>query len=186
MKLKLSAQILSVIAMTLASVGTITQPSYGQTAKFFCGMSRGVPATFVTTYRGYIPIIKWVDTSFGKRWTPHARCEAISRRFNYFYKKGTLRYIRAGSLNRQPVLCVANFKGGPCLRNGVLVTLKRGTNPHRVLYRLTTKPASAGGRTLELENPISNSRGATYLDVIKLMGDDGIRDNNCKGPVWEC
>jgi hypothetical protein len=185
MKLKLSAQILSVIAMTLASTAAITQPSYGQANKFFCGMSKGVPATFVTTTRGNIPIIQWIN-GFGDRWTPHSRCEAISERFNSFYQNGTLKYIRAGSLNEQPVLCVANNRGGPCLTNGVLVTLKKGTNPHSILYNLLNKSASAGGRTVELSNPISTVNGNTYLDVTKLIGDNPTGDDTkCSGPVWE-
>jgi hypothetical protein len=185
MKLKLSAQILSVAAIAITSTSAISQPSYGQTQKFFCGMSRGVPATFVTTARGQIPIIKWTN-GFGDRWTPHNRCEAISDRFNSFYQNGTLKYIRAGSLNTQPVLCVANYRGGPCLKDGVLVTLKQGTNPHSVLYNLLNKSASAGGRVVELSNPISTVRGNTYLDMEKLIGEKPTGNaKQCQGPVWE-
>ncbi|MDJ0615932.1 MAG: COP23 domain-containing protein [Calothrix sp. MO_192.B10] len=187
MKIKLSAQILSMMAVTLATTATFNQPSYGQTAKFFCSISKGIPSTFVTTSRGNIPIIQWKH-GFGDRWTPGKRCGTVTRRFNYFYDNGTLRYIRAGILNNQPVLCVASYRKGSCLKNGVLVTLKKGTNPHSVLHRLLNKSATAGGRTVELENPISYTGGATYLDVTKLIGnEETTRDNKiCKGAAWEC
>lgn len=186
MKIHLPTQILSVIALTLTPTAAITQPSHGQATKFFCGMSRGMPATFVTTSRGNIPVITWKH-SFGDRWTPHNRCASITERFNYFYQNGTLKYIRAGILRNHPVLCVASYKGGDCLKNGVLITLKRGINAHSVLHRLMHRSRYAGGRTIELANPISHHRGASYLDMKKLIGEDTSRDNKeCKGPVWQC
>ena len=112
----------------------------------------------------------------------------MSHRFNLFYRNGNLRYIRAGHIKAQPSLCVASYKGGSCVKGGVLVTLKRGTNPHRVLYGLLNKNASAGGRIVELSNTVSTANGSTYLDMTKLMEDNNAVDDKkqCQGPVWDC
>ncbi|RUR85142.1 COP23 domain-containing protein [Chlorogloeopsis fritschii PCC 9212] len=191
MKFSLFAKSLSVAAFTLSSTAINLQPSYAQRAKFFCGMSRGNPATIVNTSRGNKPIISWVDTAFPPPWTPGERCEAISDRFNRFYQNGTLKFIRAGEYKRQPVLCVASYNGGPCLPNGVLVTLKPGTDPQLILNRLLYKPIGGGGRIIELKddnnNVISNVRDASYLDVQKLIGEESESVSCPSGlPVWEC
>jgi hypothetical protein len=191
MKFNLFVQTLSVTALTLSSTAINVQSSYAQSAKFFCGMSRGNPATIVNTNRGNKPIISWIDTAFPAPWTPWQRCEAISDRFNRFYQNGTLKFIRAGEYKRQPVLCVASYSGGPCLPNGVLITLKPGTDPQLTLDRLLYKPTGGGGRIIELKddnnNVISNVRNASYLDVQKLI-DGGSESVQCPSgrPVWEC
>ncbi|WP_414586413.1 COP23 domain-containing protein [Scytonema sp. PCC 10023] len=191
MKFTLFVQVLSAIAITLSSTAINVQPSYAQTSKFFCGMSRGNPATLVNTDRGNKPIISWVDMAFPPPWTPWQRCEAISERFNRFYENGTLKFIRAGELKRQPVLCVASYSGGPCLPDGVLVTLKPGTNPQLILYRLLNKSVAGGGRMIELtdnnNNVISNVDNASYLDVQKLIGEEKELGQCPSGqPIWEC
>ena len=191
MKFSLFVQTLSVISLTLSSTAINVQPSYAQKAKFFCGMSRGNPATIVSTNRGNKPIISWIDTAFPAPWTPGQRCEVISDRFNRFYKNGTLKFIRAGEYKRQPVLCVASYSGGPCLPDGVLLTLKPGTDPQLILNRLLYKPTGSGGRIIELKdnnnNVISNVGDASYLDVHKLIDEERVSEE-CPSevPVWEC
>lgn len=190
-KPSLFIQTLSVISLTLSSTAINVQPSYGQKAKFFCGMSRGNPATIVNTNRGNKPIISWIDAAFPPPWTPGQRCEVISDRFNRFYKNGTLKFIRAGEHKHQPVLCVASYSGGPCLPDGILMTLKSGTDPQLILNRLLYKPTGSGGRIIELadnySNVISNTGGASYLDVQKLI-EGGSEAGECPSelPVWEC
>ncbi|RAM51976.1 MAG: hypothetical protein C6Y22_08635 [Hapalosiphonaceae cyanobacterium JJU2] len=192
MKFSLFAQVLSAIAITLSSTAINVQPSSAQRTKFFCGMSRGNPATIVNTDKGNKPIISWVDTAFPPPWTPWQRCEAISDRFNRFYENGTLKFIRAGELKRQPVLCVASYSGGPCLPDGVLVTLKPGTNPQLILSRLLNKSAGSSGRIIELtdnnnNNMISNVDNASYLDVNKLIDEENkLGECSSEQPMWEC
>ncbi len=192
MKLSLFIQVLSVIAIALSSTAINVQPSYAQKEKFFCGMSRGNPATIVNTNRGNKPIISWVYTAFPPPWTPQQRCEEISERFNRFYQNGTLKFIRAGEFGRQPVLCVASYSGGSCLPDGVLVTFKPGTNAQLILYRLLNKSVGGGGKIIELtdnksNNVISNVGKASYLDVQKLIGE-GSESEKCPSgvPMWEC
>jgi hypothetical protein len=111
MKISVYPQIMSIIALTISATATITQPSYAQNdAKFFCGISTGVPVTFVRTPRGDKPIVRWIDKAFSPPWNPEERCVEISERFQQFYNNGTLKYLRTGIYNRQNVLCTATFK----------------------------------------------------------------------------
>lgn len=192
MKINLLTQILSIIAFTLSYGATFTQPSSAQSKKFFCGMSRGVPATLVRTSRGNLPIIRWVDAAFPPPWTPEQRCEEISARFQRFYDNGTLNFLRAGKHRRQPVLCVASEKGGSCLRDGVLVTLKPDRNPQETLqilldYRGGSSPA--GILELSGSTVVSSVNNAAYLDVKKFIAEaEGSGSATCPAgrPAWEC
>jgi Circadian oscillating protein COP23 len=199
MKRGLFAQILSLIVVTLSSTISSSQPSYAQSQnqKFFCGMSKGVPTTLVRTSRGTtIPVIRWVDTSFPPPWTPEQRCEEISTRFQQFYEKGTLNFLRASKFRGQPVLCVASYRGGDCLPNGVLVTLKPGSDPQQTLARLNDYRGRAGGEAILLDGRHSDSeifvhnRDGAYLDIQKLMeeAETSNAGSSCKPgqPAWEC
>ncbi|MFN6559075.1 MAG: COP23 domain-containing protein [Nostoc sp. ChiSLP01] len=170
---------LGIVAIALGSTATLVQPGYTQSNKFFCGISMGVPATILRTSTGPIPVIRWVDDSFRPPWTPEQRCEEISARFERFYNDKKLNFIRTGKISNQPVLCVASYKGGPCLPNGVLVTLKVGTDAPLTLKRLF---ARQDNRVVNLQGVSGDSRpsrdslfsyhqGAGYVDVGKLIGE---------------
>ncbi len=185
------------IAFTISSAATLIQPSYAQqNQKFFCGISEGVPATFVYTTRGDIPMIRWVDAGFAPPWTPERRCEAISERFRRFYNNGTLNFLRAGKSERQPVLCVASEKGGPCLPNGVLLTLKHGQNPQEILQQLLNNRGGVSPGFIELSGNnskavIYSEKDAAYLDVQKLLSEmegTGATRTSCPPgqPLWKC
>lgn len=193
MKLGVFLQIPLAVVLGLVVSTTWGQASQAQTnSKFYCGMSRGVPATLVRTPRGNKPMIRWVDGAFPPPWTPEKRCEEISSRFQRFFDNGTLNYLRAGRLNNQSVLCVASAKGGPCLPNGVLVTLKSDRNPRDILQQLLDNRAgSSGDGTIQLSGgsrnsavSVSDDREAAYLDVNKIIGTG----ESCPAgkPVWEC
>ena len=195
MKLGLSARILSVIALAVASNATFTQLSNAQSnqnSKFVCGMSRGVPATLVRTSRGNIPIIRWVDTAFPQPWTPERRCEEISSRFQRFYDNGTLDYLRAGKVSNQSVLCVAGERGGSCLPGGILVTLKPGTSPQETLDRIMDYRGRSSGGIIELSGAglVSLKNDAAYLDMKKMIAqmDGSGTSTTCPTgrPVWKC
>lgn len=195
MKLGFFAHILSIIAIALGSTATLIQPGYTQSSKFYCGMSGGVPATLVRTSRGNIPVIRWVDNTFPPPWTPQQRCEEISARFQYFYNHEKLNFLRAGKLNKQPVLCVASYKGGSCLPNGVLVTLKGDADAQLTLQRLLDRQGLGGGRAIDLRGGDSKElfsyyEEAAYLDVGKFLSqvESSGTGESCPGgkPAWEC
>ena len=177
MKLGAFCKILSVTAIALTVVGTISEPGNAQINKFYCGVSRGVPATLVRTPRGNKPMIRWVDSAFPPPWTPIRRCEDISARFQRFFSNGTLNFLRAGKFNGQPVLCVAGYKGGPCLPSGVLVTLKSNANPRQVMQKLLDNRAGSSSDGAILLNEGNKSLeyltidGADYFDIQKIIDE---------------
>jgi hypothetical protein len=160
----------------LITVFSFAESSHAQTPKFFCGMGidgKG-PATFVNTFRyGNLELIRWQDAAFGSYYTPQKRCEDVSARFQKFYEKGLLEYIRTATFKGQPVLCVATDKGGACLPNGLLITLKRGTDPKVILEQIKDSQALTTGKPIYLsENDvISVVHGETYLDITILSGE---------------
>jgi len=176
---QLLTQALVGFAFAIGATVTFSQPSHARDPdKFFCGMSNGQPTTIARTSRGNTPIIRWVDDSFPPPWTPARRCEEISARFQRFYRNGLLNYIKAGWSNRQPVLCVAAYKGGACLSNGVLVTLKSGSNPQQVLARLQDRRALASGRTIQLSSDLfSTVDGEMYFNIGGFLTEDDQDDN---------
>jgi hypothetical protein len=182
-------QIISVIFLTISAGASVAQPSQAQdSVKFLCGVSRGVPVTFVRTPRGDKPIIRWVDKAFSPPWNPEERCTQISERFQQFYNNGTLRYLRTGIYNRQNVLCVASYQDGPCLPNGVLVTLKPGSDSKLTLERLQDFQGLSGGKAIYLSG---SANGATYLNMNQFINEieNPVKTpSSCPAgkPAWEC
>lgn len=162
MKLRLFSQLLTGGAIAFTTSATITQPGYAQNATYYCGTSRGAPATFARTTRGDIPIIRWVSTDLPPPLTAQQRCEEVSRRFQVYHDNGTLKYITTGQMDGQPAICVANRQGGDC--TGLLFTLKPGSNPKRTLLRLLDRRGLAGGNTL---NETGTRR--IYVDVTDYL-----------------
>jgi hypothetical protein len=143
-RLNLSISVLSLLA-SFAVLGTIAPAQAGEkpTAKFKCGTSQGVPATIATTTRGDMPVIRWASNYFsGKGYSAQYRCQVVSNKFQQYYSSGMLNYLTTGVSNRQPVVCVAKVKGGPCA--GVLFTLKPGSDPWTTLTRLMNVRTQAG------------------------------------------
>jgi hypothetical protein len=151
------------LAIALSTTATINYPSYAQQTTFFCGTSRGAPATIARTTRGNIPIIRWISTNFPPPATPQQRCQEVSRRFQVFHDNGTLKYITTGTINDQSVICVASRQGGDC--TDVLFTLKPGSNPKRTLLRLLDRRGLAGGNTLD-----EGGTKRIYVDVADYLG----------------
>jgi len=114
--------------------------------------------------------IRWVDRSFPPPFTPQQRCEIVSARFRKFDNNGTLKYIKADTINNLPVLCIAAYRGGSCLPDGLLVTFKPGTNANNKLVKMLDRRAWAG-KPIELSSKnegdgfISQFNGETYVNM---------------------
>jgi len=170
--LKLGASLAPLIAL-----GSLGQSVHAQTPKFFCSMSRDGtgPATFVNTSRyGNLELIRWQDGTFAPPYTPQRRCEDVSARFQKFYDNGTLEYVRTATVKGQPVLCVATYKGGPCLSNGVLITLRQGQKPRLILEQMKNSQALATGNPIVLseDGALSVINGESYLDLTIFSGPE--------------
>ncbi len=134
------------LSMGAALAGAIAPAHAGEVqndAKFICGTSQGAPATVALTSRGYVPVVRWSSGYFSRSgFSPQARCKTVSDKFQQYYKNGMLNYLTASYQNRQPVVCVAASKGGPCA--GVLFTLKPTANPMATLRQLMRVRVQAG------------------------------------------
>ena len=163
----------SIIAGVGVVIGSAIAPALAQTKTnntYYCAQLNGGWNTFVNTPRGRIDLINWAN-EFAPDWTPQKRCDAVSQRFQKFLDAGNLKFIRTGNINQQPVLCVANIRGGSCPDDNVLVTLKPGVDPEKVLIDLVDFRRSVSGQTLTLsaEDPGFYSDGEFYVDVEKFL-----------------
>lgn len=158
----------SFLLMTLSLAAAYQQPSDAQARSFFCGNSKGSPATMAETTRGNVPIIHWVSDYFGSGYSPKDRCELVSAKFQQYYGEGKLKYITTGRQNRQNILCVAEYKDGPCV--GTLFTLKPDANPKATLRRLFNISAGKGS------GPLFEQRGE-YYDVEEFLNIAPVEEN---------
>ncbi|WP_315790894.1 COP23 domain-containing protein [Fischerella sp. JS2] len=149
---------------TFATTAILNQPSYAGDTTFYCGQSNGVPTTFVRTQNGKrLPVIRWVSQYFSsKGLTPQQRCQQVSDRFQRSYDNGTLRYIKAGTLNKQPVVCAVIQKNAACTDTTLLFTLKPGSNPDATLRQIMDRRALAAGNTT------NQSGGDTSNDPVNI------------------
>lgn len=151
---------------TFVSTTILNQPSFAGNATFRCdtGQFKGksVPTTFVFTQdRKKIPLIYWVSDFFpGLK--PQQRCQQVSYRFQRSYDNGTLRYIKTGILNRQPVVCATAERDAVCNKNNLLFTLKPGSDPDATARQLFDRRALASG------NATNQSGGETSNDPVNI------------------
>jgi hypothetical protein len=158
MKMRSLTQLLTAGAISLTSLMVGIQPSHAQGVTFYCGTSYdGVPTTFANTPRGAISVVRWVSWHFtDSGYSPERRCQEVSGRFQTYKNNGTLNYITTGVMNGQPVVCVSGANGGGC--QGLLFTLKPGSNASRVVQQLFDIRAGASG-------PLNESSDREYLDM---------------------
>jgi ABC-type amino acid transport substrate-binding protein len=174
MKHKFLPQALIGLVTTLGASLYLNPSSNAQTQKkFFCAQVRGIPTTMVRTGRISEPMIRWTVTNFARSgFTPQERCEAVSARFETYYRNGAFYLAAKDNFRGYPVLCITTKKPASCQAGNVLVTIKRGTDPDNVLERLlafrrNTNPAN----TVELsgEDYVYYENRELYLDVKKMV-----------------
>lgn len=145
-------RVCSIASLSALSLTTyFNLPSYAQSTTFFCAVNKGVPVTYARTPRGKIPMIRWVDNSFGGRWTPGQRCADVSQRFQRNYDNGTLKFITTGTLKGNRVVCAATSFDDACTEKTLLFTLKRGTNANnanRIVANLLDGRGLAAGKVV--------------------------------------
>jgi len=130
-----------------SSSTTATKPQ--SSIQYFCLNERGEkPVTVVDTKRGRIELIIWESEFFsGTGYTPQQRCNQVTARFQKHFDAKTLRYISTGTMNQQPVICVAQNDAGDCRSDGLLITLQPKDDPNQVLRELFNlrERANSGG-----------------------------------------
>ncbi|MEM9508182.1 MAG: COP23 domain-containing protein [Cyanobacteria bacterium P01_E01_bin.35] len=170
MKPKILGQISAALGITCGAIAISAKPSLAQD-RFSCDVTQ--MSTIVSTERGSVPLIRWIDRSFPPPFTPEQRCEIVSQRFRKFDRNGTLKYIKADEINNLPVLCIAAYKGGSCLPDGLLVTFKPGTDANDALVKILDRRVWAAGDPLKFssagdgnsETVVSQVNGETYVDL---------------------
>lgn len=128
--------------------------SPGNRPKFFCGNYQDQYVMFVRTpHRGNVPVVSWEKRI--ENLSPEDRCRIVSERFQRFDTQGLLKYITTGTMNHQSVVCVVAYQDGPCLPNGLLVTItSTSTSSERILDQIRNLNQ---GRGLEAGSSISPS-----------------------------
>lgn len=150
MRIWLFSQVVMGLVLTLSTTTTFYEPSYAQTTTFYCGKSKGIPATMARTQDGKkVPVIRWVSNNyFPPPWTERRRCFEVSRRFQKNFDNGSLKNITTGMLRGQPVVCAAISKNNPCTDTTLLFTLKRGVDANATVRRLLDRRGVAAGYIL--------------------------------------
>lgn len=149
---KLQAQQLSTATpVTLLPVPLSDQPSNISNRIFLCGMSQGNPATLVRTVRGPMTVIIWTNEEYtASGWTPERRCKESSARFERLNRSGQLKYLKAGTVSGQSVICGTDSRESLCSSNNVLVALPSGTDANLALNHLLNIRVGASSRPLYL------------------------------------
>jgi len=160
---------LGVVATQPPSTATPLTPKN----KFFCGTSNGQPATLMRGSKRNVALIRWTDNSFPPPWNPEQRCEEISQRLQQFHDNKVLNYVGAKRWRGQLVLCITDDRG-QCRDDGLLVTLKPGTDLQQTLQRLRFNIEGLAGTPLELSgnDAIIYRDGEAYLDINKLLPEE--------------
>jgi hypothetical protein len=164
----------------LASLTTLLSISVGgmvastnvhaEPQKFFCGDSGGVPTTMASTSRGPIPVIRWVSNLGDGEYSPRARCQSVSERFQRYYDSGQLNYLTTGTENGTDIICVTAAPGGNCA--GTLFTLKPGSNPNQTLKQLFGVQNSVG--------PLNEGISHNYIAMEDILQKRPVDDESPK------
>ncbi len=140
MKQQLWTKVLAATACALSGLTIAFQPSYAQRAPwesgFWCSTSTGAPVTVYQNPQGAVePWIEWTSHYFSASgYDPVTRCQLVSQRLETYRRQRVLKYITAGQMNGQNVICTANQVNGRC--QNLIYTLRPGQDPIGSLYNL--------------------------------------------------
>lgn len=123
---------LTLLALGLASCGAQTSNSAVATPRFFCGQdSQGTYTTYAETPRGQQAFIRWKSEYFTTSgWTPEARCQEVSPKFQQAADNNQLNYITNDTQNNLPVVCAAIDETERC--GLMLFTLRPEDDPKTI------------------------------------------------------
>lgn len=158
------ANILTASAIALGSIVTINQSSYAQTTTYFCGTSKdAVPTTFARIATGQkVAVIRW-EKKWSNKYSPKARCEEVSARFQNASQDGALNYLTIGTINNQKVLCAASRYGDGC--KDVLLTLRANEDASKFIENLRQMGYTAQGPMVQAQD----ASPPVYVDMNQLL-----------------
>jgi len=171
MKQQLWTKVLAATAIALSGLTVASGPSYSRGAPgesgFWCSISTGVPVTVYKNPKGAVePWIEWTSDYFsGSGYDPATRCQLVSQRLETYRRQRMLKYITAGQMNGQNVICTANQVNGLC--QNLIYTLRPGQDPIGSLYNLLAwRQGYAGMPSFDESSKIP------YIDVSKKLGEN--------------
>ncbi|WP_254568619.1 COP23 domain-containing protein [Oscillatoria sp. HE19RPO] len=119
--------------------------------------SQGGFVTVVSNGRVTRSLITWNSQAFSHSgWTPEARCNAVTNRFNNAFASQSRLTLSTGTINNLGVICGLQGRDRRCSGDNIIITLTPGTNPRGALNQLIS--ATAGGR------PLAQSGSVTLND----------------------
>jgi hypothetical protein len=118
-----------------------------------------IPATvvWIPEERKNVPLIYWKSQAF-QNWSPEARCDKISPKFQQAYEEGRLNYLTIGKVNGSDVICAITREGQSCNSKNLLFTIKSNQNADLVLQQLSGAFEGNSG-------PIYQSGGKDYIQI---------------------
>lgn len=113
--------------------------------KFLCQNSDGKLSTVVVKNQSAPPvaIIDWnLDNDyFGDEYTPEARCNIVSQRFQNLYNEDKLAFLTTDVSDWEtsfgiPIICSVQQSGDSCTEENLLITLENSDDPDYVLEQI--------------------------------------------------
>jgi hypothetical protein len=153
----------SALAIAFFCPSALSQPGAVEETTFFCGTSKGVPATIARTPRGEVPMILWNSSTLPKSGdTPQDLCKNVSQKLQNYYAQGTLKYITTERRQGQLVACIAQAENGSCSGEPLFFLRSNESNPRATLQRIfRIRVASTA--------PISETNSRLYIDLDKYL-----------------
>jgi hypothetical protein len=157
----------TIAAVTLSALALNPQSAKAQATGYFCGTSsKGFPATIAKTSKGAeVAMIQFKHQQFSESgYTPERRCKEVSQRFDNLNRQGLLRlsYITTGRKNGYNIVCVAREQGAPCISEGILFTLRQGSDPNRTLKELMEWAKFQTG-------PLNETTSRAYFSIDEIL-----------------
>lgn len=181
MKQQLLTKVLVATAIALSGLTVASGPSYAQRAPgesgFWCSTSTGAPVTVYQNPQGAVePWIEWTSHYFsGSGYDPATRCKLVSQRLETYRRNRVLKYITAGQMNGQNVICTANQVNGLC--QNLIYTLRPGQDPIGSLYNLLAWRQGYVGMP-----SFDESGKMPYIDVRQKLGEN--TENEAQQPSF--
>ncbi|GAB4539945.1 MAG: hypothetical protein Tsb0014_30800 [Pleurocapsa sp.] len=158
----------AVITILSTTLTVSVKPADSSEDKFFCAQLDGIYRVFSRTERGSMTVMNFVRQT-SEDWTEQKRCVETARRFQRYYDNDTLRFIRDGEINNQPVLCAVPSKTEAidCDSNNLLVTLPPGSDGEAEAQQLMNTNSLMSDVVVEVsgdEKLADYVNGTTYYD----------------------
>ncbi|MEG4286195.1 COP23 domain-containing protein [Microcoleus sp. A006_D1] len=162
----LAGTAIALCGLTVAPGASYAQPSSRETG-FSCSTSTGAAVTVYQNPQGAVePWIEWTSDYFSASgYNPKTRCQLVSQRLETYRRNRVLKYITAGQMNGQNVICTANQVNGLC--QNLIYTLRPGQDPIGSLYNLLAwRQGQVGMPSTEESSKIP------YIDVREKLGEN--------------